>query len=380
MVYSLIAAEAMGILIGLVLLYASRFEIKASPRRKQFTLLVAANLFANGSDMLSWILDGSASAQPFLFAITVCTLIATFLVYVPFCQYVMALASEKHPFSPRHYLPVKIFVLLACLWTIIESFTGALFTLEQGVYVSGDLYHAYLIVNVLFMLYVVIDIIHCAKYFDPHDFWVLFSYLFLPFCAMILNFYIPDYSFTYPAMSIALLIIYIMLQSNTERTLIAQEKAISVIAKQDSLTGLQNHRAFAELFSPANDEMPMGIIFCDVNGLKYTNDHLGHSAGDQLLRDFAQLLLSCYRKDDLYRISGDEFVVAIPNLSEQDFLIRARRLQDQLEAMEQPIASAGTAYGMQKDFAALISQAESRMYIDKEKDHVRFPEHKRTDA
>lgn len=378
MLYSLMAAEVMGILIGTVLLYASFFEIRtATRRRKIFALLVIANLFANICDLVSWLLDGTATLQPLLFISTICSLLSSFLIYACFYQYVLLLVSEQHTPGKRYLFFVKLFVALACLWTIVESLMGGIFTLEHGVYTSGKLYGTYVVINALLMLFIVADIIHCARHLRTHDFFAIFSYLFLPACAMILNLLIPEYSYEYPAMSVALLIIFVMLQSNTEQTLMEQEQAISKVARQDSLTGLQNHRAFMELFTPEADDSYLGIIFCDVNGLKYTNDHFGHSAGDQLLHDFAQLLLSCYRKDDLYRISGDEFIVAISNVTEDEFGIRAHRLRDKLAAMEQPLASIGMAYGSRKDFETLMKRAESEMYIEKAQDHLRFPAHKR---
>lgn len=60
-------------------------------------------------------------------------------------------------------------------------------------------------------------------------------------------------------------------------------------AMRDALTGLYNKQAF-ERDSTTNHFGFVGILFADINGLKYTNDHFGHSAGDKLIKDFAAKL------------------------------------------------------------------------------------------
>ena len=55
---------------------------------------------------------------------------------------------------------------------------------------------------------------------------------------------------------------------------------------------------------------PLYAVMADVDGLKLVNDHLGHEAGDRLLRRTARLLQTHVRKEDcLARIGGDEFVI-----------------------------------------------------------------------
>ncbi len=77
----------------------------------------------------------------------------------------------------------------------------------------------------------------------------------------------------------------------------------------DALTGLKNRRAYDELLKQEENEGGLGAVFCDLNQLKYTNDRLGHKAGDQLLVRFADLLKEAFPEGEICRISGDEFVV-----------------------------------------------------------------------
>ncbi|KJS87022.1 MAG: histidine kinase [Peptococcaceae bacterium BICA1-8] len=84
----------------------------------------------------------------------------------------------------------------------------------------------------------------------------------------------------------------------------------------DPLTGLFNRTYFEERLRHI-EEHPIeqvGIIVCDVDGLKFVNDTLGHSMGDELLKLASSTIKKCFRKDDaVSRIGGDEFAVILPN-------------------------------------------------------------------
>ena len=93
-----------------------------------------------------------------------------------------------------------------------------------------------------------------------------------------------------------------------------------VLAYTDSLTGLVNRRAVDEWFDTAMAEhvayrTPVGLVVCDVNGLKKINDHHGHDAGDRVLRQLAGLLVDRSAAHTpgavVGRLGGDEFAVAV---------------------------------------------------------------------
>ena len=72
-------------------------------------------------------------------------------------------------------------------------------------------------------------------------------------------------------------------------------------AHTDALTGLANRLAIDEWFAPAmtahrTANIPVGLVVCDINGLKDVNDHHGHEAGDRVLRDMAEILVDVARR------------------------------------------------------------------------------------
>lgn len=95
-----------------------------------------------------------------------------------------------------------------------------------------------------------------------------------------------------------------------------REDQIAFLGSHDPLTGLFNRRHFEEQFRLLDTEqhLPLSLIFADLNGLKLTNDIFGHSAGDRLLCQAAEILKQAGRGGDVVaRIGGDEFILLLPN-------------------------------------------------------------------
>lgn len=100
----------------------------------------------------------------------------------------------------------------------------------------------------------------------------------------------------------------------TER--LKMEKQIEYISMHDALTGLYNRSFFEDKMQTFDNIsfIPVGVIVCDLDGLKLVNDSLGHEAGDRLLIAAARLVENHSTTDDIVaRIGGDEFAMLLPN-------------------------------------------------------------------
>ncbi|MDD5018002.1 MAG: diguanylate cyclase [Eubacteriales bacterium] len=94
-----------------------------------------------------------------------------------------------------------------------------------------------------------------------------------------------------------------------------KQKRIEYLSYHDQLTGLYNRRFFEEelIRLDTKRNLPLSIIYADVNGLKIINDAFGHERGDELIQWVADALKTICRSDDIIaRIGGDEFVILLP--------------------------------------------------------------------
>lgn len=111
------------------------------------------------------------------------------------------------------------------------------------------------------------------------------------------------------------------------------EEKLKYISFHDSLTRVYNRAYFEqEMRRLENGRFnPLGIIVCDVDGLKLVNDTLGHDTGDELLVIAANLIKKAFRKSDVVaRIGGDEFAVLMPNSDDEVVETACNRIKSAL--------------------------------------------------
>lgn len=158
---------------------------------------------------------------------------------------------------------------------------------------------------------------------------------------------------------------------------------IDFLAHHDSLTELPNRALLNDRLEMAINTAKrrsekVGILFIDLDRFKNINDSLGHSAGDQILRQTATRLTGAVRNDDtVARLGGDEFVVLLPRVRDERSLAEvAIKLREELlkpytlEDMPLHLSpSIGIAvYPDDGDTpSTLIKNADAAMYLAKEK-------------
>ena len=126
---------------------------------------------------------------------------------------------------------------------------------------------------------------------------------------------------------------------------------MAYLASHDALTGLLNRTALAERFSYATalarrHHRQVALLFVDLDNFKDVNDTLGHEAGDQLLINLSQVLMSCVRKTDtVCRYGGDEFVVMLSDIEQLNHP----------ERMAEKLHKAVSAQGLLEGLAATLT-------------------------
>ena len=153
-----------------------------------------------------------------------------------------------------------------------------------------------------------------------------------------------------------------------------KEMDLFYIGYHDKLTGLYNRAFFEEEMKRLDvpREYPISFIISDINGLKLANDAFGHKFGDDLLKNFATILYSCFRKEDIIaRWGGDEFVVLLPKTSNAVALGICDRVTRMTEKVKVGHLNLSVAIGCAakdvetQDFNNIISSAEDQMYQNK---------------
>jgi diguanylate cyclase (GGDEF)-like protein len=127
--------------------------------------------------------------------------------------------------------------------------------------------------------------------------------------------------------------------------LIASEDRIYHLAHNDMLTALPNRGQFNERLSEALTRLQstgeqIAVLYLDLDRFKQVNDSFGHSAGDELLREFADRLRRLTTEaDTVARLGGDEFVIIRRRITgEDDVKLLCDRL---IESTRRPFEVAG---------------------------------------
>jgi diguanylate cyclase (GGDEF)-like protein len=165
----------------------------------------------------------------------------------------------------------------------------------------------------------------------------------------------------------------------TNRRLEAAQAELRQLVITDALTGCFNRRHFEEIIGREIQrhrryEIPLSLVFVDVDHFKAVNDSLGHEAGDRVLKLVARVLVEHVRQADyVFRWGGDEFLVLM-SCAEEEARDQSQRLR---EAFVQAIADAGLppTLGLSvgcvemPDHATnadeIVRLADQRMYLDK---------------
>jgi diguanylate cyclase (GGDEF)-like protein len=159
------------------------------------------------------------------------------------------------------------------------------------------------------------------------------------------------------------------------------EERLAYLAQYDPLTDLANRALFHDRLGQAlarteREGNMVALMFLDLDRFKAVNDKLGHSGGDELLKEVARRIKRRVRESDtVARIGGDEFAIILENLSDaQD---AAPVAQDILDRLSEPVvldgyeilltASIGVAVRPPSEGDRLLKDADTAMYRAKER-------------
>ena len=147
---------------------------------------------------------------------------------------------------------------------------------------------------------------------------------------------------------------------------------------QDALTGLLNRKALATHFAEVAKQAEMTgrdvcLVLMDLDHFKAVNDEHGHSRGDAVLRDAAQVMRNNLRSFELvYRVGGEEFLVLMPGVDRAGGRIVADRLREALAGARPGELSVTASFGVAMAtgtavaFEPLFDAADKALYRAKD--------------
>lgn len=161
-----------------------------------------------------------------------------------------------------------------------------------------------------------------------------------------------------------------------------QLRALRQSVATDPLTGALNRRGLEERIrriqtSADRYPRPVSVILCDIDHFKQINDQYGHSVGDQVLQRFARITAEFIRDTDaMSRTGGEEFVLLLPEMSQEQAASLAERLRSAVSArpflVQGSSVTVTASYGVASaeadqstPIATLIETADERMYAAK---------------
>ena len=155
-----------------------------------------------------------------------------------------------------------------------------------------------------------------------------------------------------------------------ELSRLSQYEKVQASAVTDALTGLSNRANFTKKFDLLLSQLsskgaPISVFMLDVDNFKKFNDTKGHPEGDLVLRSIAEVIRSVAPKDSMCcRYGGEEFVIILPDLSQQPAKELAEKLRSEIEQNCPLTVSIGVMTCMNSSASRelLIREADRAMY------------------
>ncbi|MBU1691302.1 MAG: diguanylate cyclase [Gammaproteobacteria bacterium] len=160
------------------------------------------------------------------------------------------------------------------------------------------------------------------------------------------------------------------------------EDKLTAFARIDDLTQVYNRRYFYEeaekqLILAHRYQRPAAILMLDLDRFKQINDTYGHRAGDEVLKDFAQICRDTIRETDIFgRTGGEEFAVLLPETELDSAFLLAQRICSRVNSstfkLNQCILSYSVSIGVaiidseKINIGKLLSHADKALYEAKE--------------
>lgn len=169
---------------------------------------------------------------------------------------------------------------------------------------------------------------------------------------------------------------YIVLFNDVSKN-VKREQELIYISYHDPLTGLNNRsygeKILTEYYSDTRyNNIPLSLIFLDIDYFKNINDKYGHNTGDRMLKSISEVLKkSCRTSDHIIRWGGEEFIILLNKCSLELAVDLAERIRKNVEDYsDDEVGKITISLGVatlqpNETIHELISRADSALYQSK---------------
>ncbi|MDH3355545.1 MAG: diguanylate cyclase [Chromatiales bacterium] len=126
---------------------------------------------------------------------------------------------------------------------------------------------------------------------------------------------------------------------------------LEILSSTDGLTNIANHRAFDTALAREwrycnREQLPISLLYIDIDFFKNYNDHYGHQRGDDCLKNIAHLIDGCARRpsDLAARYGGEEFVVLLSDTDGTGAYAMAQTLMTEIHRANYPHKNSSIAH------------------------------------
>lgn len=156
---------------------------------------------------------------------------------------------------------------------------------------------------------------------------------------------------------------HFIVSSLKRRNLMRQLEKMSY---SDQLTGLGNRYAVERFVRNMDKRESIGVLYCDITGLKRVNDMEGHEAGDQLILRARDLLMHFWKAYEVFRIGGDEMLILASGIQQATFQEEVCRMKEHMQEYKVAVAVGAVWKPDGTDsIDQMLTESERLMYEDK---------------
>ena len=148
------------------------------------------------------------------------------------------------------------------------------------------------------------------------------------------------------------------------------QKQQEYLSYHDDLTGLLNRNSLVDYLDKVADRelASLGALSIDINGLKNFNKEFGREYGDEVVIRVGEVLEEYFRSGEVYRLTGDEYLVLVENTSYEDFTKQIYAAHTKLDNISLGLVAMGYAWEkVDIDVDKLVGNAEVMMREEKKK-------------